>query len=222
MRVAKQQATLDIEGFMIRFVIFTGVMAAVVFTVAGSLSKAAAQIAPNAADARLLPDGPGKEVIVKACLSCHSIKPIIAKPGRSADDWADVISKMVGRGAVISDDDADLVIQYLSTHFGPDAQNGPAKSPSESTQPASPQRSEPQPDKDTAAGANSSNSAAPLNVNKASVDELESQLGFSRPEAELIIQYREKHGDFKTWQEVSSIPGIPVEKIKENQKRLVF
>ena len=61
-----------------------------------------------------------------------------------------------------------------------------------------------------------------MNVNKAGVQELESSLGLSETEAEAIVHHREQNGNFKTWQEVSSVPGVPAEKISNNQKRLVF
>jgi DNA uptake protein ComE-like DNA-binding protein len=54
------------------------------------------------------------------------------------------------------------------------------------------------------------------------VDELESALGLSRTQAEAIARYRERHGNFKSWQEVSSVPGVPPEKIKDHQKSLIF
>lgn len=205
---------------MIRFALINSVVAIVAIALAGSLSKTTAQTAPNAAqaaqnaaDAKLLPDGPGKAVVVKACLSCHSTKPIIAKPGRSEDDWVDVISKMVGRGAILSDDDADLVIQYLSTNFGPDTKNAPSASADKPVQAGA---------GTTANSSESPSSSSPVRVNKANAGELESALGLSKAEAESIVHYREQHGNFKTWEDVSSIPGIPTEKIKANQSRLVF
>lgn len=73
---------------------------------------------PSPADANLLPDGPGKDLVLKKCTSCHSIRNVIASR-RTADDWAQEVSKMVGRGATISDDEADTIVNYLADHFGP-------------------------------------------------------------------------------------------------------
>ena len=72
---------------------------------------------PSPADANLLPDGPGKEVVLKKCTSCHSIRNVISSR-RTADDWAQEVSKMVGRGATISDDEAETIVNYLADHFG--------------------------------------------------------------------------------------------------------
>jgi competence ComEA-like helix-hairpin-helix protein len=204
---------------MFRFALIIGIVVSIVTTIAGSFSKTAAQATSNATDAKLLPEGPGKAVVLKACLSCHSVKPIVAKPGRSEDDWADVVSKMVGRGAILSDDDADLVIQYLAANFGPDANTPAATS---EVQPSSTEKSAPASADSNSNSANSSGSSTTVYVNTATADQFESELGLSPTEAELIVHYREQHGNFKTWQDLSSIPGVPAEKIKENQKRLVF
>lgn len=68
----------------------------------------------------MLPDGPGKAIVVKACTSCHTIGNIVKKRG-SEDEWADTVSKMIGRGAILTDDDADTLVEYLATHYGPSA-----------------------------------------------------------------------------------------------------
>lgn len=76
---------------------------------------------PSSADANLLPDGAGKDVVLKKCTSCHSIRNVIATHG-DADYWAQEVSKMIGRGANISDDEADTIVDYLAAHFGPSSQ----------------------------------------------------------------------------------------------------
>jgi competence ComEA-like helix-hairpin-helix protein len=119
---------------------------------------------------------------------------------------------MEGRGAVISDDDADTLVQYLATNFGPDSKSAPPSS-DKTALPA---------DSNTATHTAASDVSAPVNVNKANADELTSALGLTHAEAELIVGHREQYGNFKTWQDIADISGVPADKIKENQKRLVF
>ena len=91
---------------------------------------------PSAADANLLPDGPRKDVVLKKCTSCHSVRNVIASR-RTADDWALEVSKMVGRGATISDDEADTIVNYLADHFGPSSsksENTPQSAPDSNPQ----------------------------------------------------------------------------------------
>ena len=87
------------------------------------------------ANAQELPDGPGKAVVQTACSQCHSLEVVIGQP-RSRDAWTDLVSQMVGNGAQLSDDDYNLVIEYLAAHFGPAGQSAPEKSHATATAPA--------------------------------------------------------------------------------------
>jgi len=71
-----------------------------------------------AAPAQDLPDGPGKSVVQSACSQCHGIDVVISQ-GRTREEWTDVISRMIGSGAQLSDAEFGQVVDYLSTHFGP-------------------------------------------------------------------------------------------------------
>ena len=73
-----------------------------------------------------LPEGKGKALVRTACSQCHSVDVILGQP-RSRGDWMDVVSRMVGNGEELSDDDFNLVIEYLATNLGPASQNAPAK-----------------------------------------------------------------------------------------------
>ena len=177
--------------------------------IALGLQFAAAQ-APAAkpgTDAASLPDGPGKAVVEKSCKSCHSIETV-TKNRNTADGWADVVSQMIGRDANISDDDAETVVEYLATHFGPNSKPdaGAAKPATDASKPA---ETKPQ-------------AKAPVNVNTADAGALVSALGLTKAEADAIVHYRTQHGDFKTWQEVSAVLGVDADKIKAHQKDLTF
>jgi competence protein ComEA len=63
-----------------------------------------------------LPDGPGKDVTVKACAPCHEARRA-ASVRLTRDGWAAVIDGMRKRGAPVSDEDFPVVLDYLSTHF---------------------------------------------------------------------------------------------------------
>jgi competence protein ComEA len=63
-----------------------------------------------------LPDGPGKEQLVRVCGVCH-------EPQRAAsirltrDGWESTISDMIARGAKGSDQDFEAILDYLSKNF---------------------------------------------------------------------------------------------------------
>lgn len=61
-----------------------------------------------------------------------------------------------------------------------------------------------------------------LNVNTARAIEFESALGLKRSESAKIIEYREKHGPFKSIDDLKKVPGIDVAKIDAKKDRLTF
>ena len=183
----------------------------IVFT--SLLLNSAAQNAPATPNGAKLPDGPGEKLVEKTCQSCHAVSTFTSKR-LSAGDWADEVEKMVSRGAVLTDDETDQVVQYLAAHYGPeDAKGTQGSTPEANAQPSSDKSAPP---------ASSGTPTAPVNVNKANVQELENSLGLSEAEAGAIVHYREQNGNFRNWQEVSAVPGVPAEKIKDNQARFVF
>lgn len=76
----------------------------------------------------LLPEAPAKAVILRACTSCHQPTVIVAKP-HTADEWDEIVGKMIGRGAELTDAEQDQVIGYLAKNFGPKAPAAPASTP---------------------------------------------------------------------------------------------
>ena len=99
-----------------------------------SLAAIAALSFGVSAQAQELPEGKGKAVVRTACSQCHGLDVVTGQP-RSREGWTDVVSQMIGNGAVLSDDDFNLVIDYLATNFGPAGQNTPEKGQPASTVP---------------------------------------------------------------------------------------
>jgi cytochrome c5 len=67
-----------------------------------------------------LPQGEGRELVATACSQCHSLSVIMA--GRDGPvGWKRHVYNMVLRGAQLTPREADTVIQYLVTNFGPGA-----------------------------------------------------------------------------------------------------
>jgi len=63
-----------------------------------------------------LPDGPGKAEVQKLCSTCHP-----ADRGASVrltrDGWQDVMTRMVGLGMKGTDEELNVVLEYMATHF---------------------------------------------------------------------------------------------------------
>ncbi|UAL09504.1 hypothetical protein [Caulobacter segnis] len=73
-----------------------------------------------------LPAGPGRNVVIAKCSSCHATA-LIENERHDADGWQDAIDKMVDRGLVISDAERGQVVAYLARVLGPQA--APAAKP---------------------------------------------------------------------------------------------
>ena len=63
-----------------------------------------------------VPDGPGKDVTVQACGSCHDARRA-ASVRLTRDGWAAVIDSMQRFGARFSPEEVPIILDYLSTHF---------------------------------------------------------------------------------------------------------
>ena len=68
----------------------------------------------------VLPDGPGKDVVVHVCTGCHEASQLTYKR-RSSEDWDYMIGKMIDGGAELTAQEQDTVHAYLVKNFGPPA-----------------------------------------------------------------------------------------------------
>jgi len=65
------------------------------------------------------PDGPGKDVLVAKCFQCHA--PTMWQDNRQdRRGWESVLYRMVGRGALWTEDEIRTMAQYLATAYSKD------------------------------------------------------------------------------------------------------
>jgi len=77
------------------------------------------------APASPLPDGPNRETAQRICSGCHSVQMFLGR-GMTREQWGGVVSNMIGRGAKMSDQEFDQVVDYLATALPPGKQGGAA------------------------------------------------------------------------------------------------
>ena len=153
------------------------VLAFATFGVAAAL---AASGTPAAAQS--LPDGEGRATVVKLCGTCHP-------PERGAsvrltrEGWQDVMTRMVGLGLKATDEELNVALEYLATHFKGEA-------------------------------------AAPLNLNKATPQQLQSLAGLLRSESAALISHRTS-APCKTLDDLKVVQGLDFTKIEKRRDRLV-
>lgn len=99
-------------------------------TPAGSFADSAVDAGPahevEDADLGLLFVAEGADATHAYCTVCHSER-IVAQQGLTREDWLETLEYMVDEHgmAPIEGPDFDLVVDYLSTHYGPDRPNFP-------------------------------------------------------------------------------------------------
>jgi len=62
----------------------------------------------------------------------------------------------------------------------------------------------------------------PLNINTASPIDMESALSLLHSQAMLIVAYRDKHGKFKTLDDLKKVTGLDFAKIEAKKDRIAF
>lgn len=60
-----------------------------------------------------LPPGAGRDALVRSCLGCHELSVVLVR-GRTRSEWAEVTGLMIDRGAVIGEDDLNVLLDYLA------------------------------------------------------------------------------------------------------------
>ena len=136
----------------------------------------------NAAD---LPDGQGKDIILRACVGCHKADELAAYRF-TKDEYKTIVARMGDRGAPATKAELDIVADYMFEHF-PKVED-----------------------------------ATKVNVNQATADEIASGLGLTKQEAEDVVKYRDRHGQFHAWGDLLVIYGVDGRKIAAAKDKISF
>ena len=84
--------------------------------VASSVVQAAQDPAKSNSPYARLPDGPGKDTLIRVCGKCHSPMNVVAN-GQGREGWEAEITKMAGLGASASDEEFTEILDYVSKNF---------------------------------------------------------------------------------------------------------
>jgi competence protein ComEA len=72
--------------------------------------------AGSVAAAQSFPEGPGKEVFVTICSSCHDPTHVIGKQ-LSRDEWKAKVTEMLQEETDVTDAEKDAIVAYLAKNF---------------------------------------------------------------------------------------------------------
>jgi competence protein ComEA len=132
-----------------------------------------------------LPDGKGKELILRACTGCHKPEEI-AVYRFTKDEYHTIAYRMGDRGAQATKAELDIIADYLFEHF-PKVED-----------------------------------ATKINVNKATAQQIAEGLALTNEEAEAVVKYRERHGDYHAWGDLLIIYGVDGKKIAAAKDKISF
>jgi len=59
----------------------------------------------------------GRALVLDVCTSCHDMARVKGQ-ALSKEEWAGLIKGMLSEGAPVSDDEMELIVDYLAKHFG--------------------------------------------------------------------------------------------------------
>src|SRR5262245_12657630 len=77
---------------------------------------------PFGGNAQTLPDGAGKEAVQQNCTRCHLLRSVVAAR-HTRQEWDNVVTDMVGRGAAIMENEMTAIVDYLARTFPKDTSN---------------------------------------------------------------------------------------------------
>jgi mono/diheme cytochrome c family protein len=75
-----------------------------------------------------LPEGPGRDLVLRHCVACHDIG-LVTRERLSRENWDRIISEMERYGMRVTPPERSQILSYLATHFAPAAATAPPAAP---------------------------------------------------------------------------------------------
>lgn len=69
------------------------------------------------AQASALPDGPGRDLVIANCQTCHGLDFIVGSTF-SRSRWESLVHQMISFGLVVTEDEHEKILDYLATYLG--------------------------------------------------------------------------------------------------------
>ena len=73
---------------------------------------------PAAAPTEALQRGDGAALLEDRCAVCHSLDRV-ERAQKSSEEWAQTVTRMVGKGAQLNEDERATLVDYLAETYGP-------------------------------------------------------------------------------------------------------
>jgi competence protein ComEA len=129
----------------------------------------------------VLPDGKAKTLIQNTCSECHGLETVVST-ALTSEKWRTTVVKMVKKGATLSPEEIDTVVDYLTIYFAQEK----------------------------------------VNINKASAQDMQTNLQLTPAEAEAIIAHRKANGEIKDIESLRKVTGLDAKKLEAKKDQLTF
>ena len=108
------------SGFWLTAVVLAGVVGCAARTSPPAAATTTTPSAPvAAASAEELPQGPGRQILMRACVSCHNLREVTKFKGfYIRTQWRDIVQTMVDYGAGVNEKEVEVLSDYLTEHLG--------------------------------------------------------------------------------------------------------
>ena len=123
-RAGATRATLTLLGSLLTCVVACGPKTAPPLTKAAPTPATPAAVptpaaTPVASASEELPDGAGRQILNRACVTCHGLREVTKFRGfYTRAQWRDIVMTMVDYGAAVNDKDAEILTSYLAETLG--------------------------------------------------------------------------------------------------------
>src|SRR5262245_29309517 len=74
---------------------------------------------PHATAEVMLPEGPNRALVMRACGACHDMSMVVSTGGRTREGWNSTIDDMVAYGMSITAAERRQVLEYLAAYLPP-------------------------------------------------------------------------------------------------------
>jgi cytochrome c5 len=66
-----------------------------------------------------LPEGAGRQILMRACTSCHNLREVTKFSGfYGREQWRDIVLTMMDYGAPVNAKEVEVLSDYLTQHLG--------------------------------------------------------------------------------------------------------
>jgi hypothetical protein len=84
------------------------------------LALVGASLLSAGAGAFELPAGPNRDIVARACGSCHDLDMVYEAAGQTREGWNGTIDEMMGYGMKVSPGERAQILEYLASFLGPE------------------------------------------------------------------------------------------------------